>query len=168
MADRPESDRDWLLVCVEGQKAMQQEATDRKTDETGRSQDSEDLLGSINQYGDVCKPDEQKSEDRKTSSNFCRGLFRKFFVNLLSPEYRVTVDVYALMFLCEFVNFLIVVFGYWAFGTDRADGGVASYVEENKVPVPFLIMLIAQFALIVIDRALYLCKCILGKLIFKK
>lgn len=36
-----------------------------------------------------------------------------------------------------------------------------------QVPVPFLIMLLAQFALIVIDRALYLRKYILGKLVFQ-
>uniref|UniRef100_T1IYG5 Uncharacterized protein n=1 Tax=Strigamia maritima TaxID=126957 RepID=T1IYG5_STRMM len=76
---------------------------------------------------------------------------RSFIDNLLNPPYRVRRDVYAFMFLCDFITFLIVVFGYWAFG----------------VPVPFLIMLIAQFGLIVADRALFLRKYILGKLIFQ-
>ncbi|KAG8198468.1 hypothetical protein JTE90_022198 [Oedothorax gibbosus] len=89
-----------------------------------------------------------------------------FFYHLLYPEYRVTVDVYAFMFFCDFINFFIVVFGYWAFGTEGSEA-VTSYFEENKVPIPFLIMLIAQFATIVTDRALYLRKYIVGKLIFQ-
>ncbi|XP_055941202.1 piezo-type mechanosensitive ion channel component 2-like isoform X4 [Argiope bruennichi] len=91
---------------------------------------------------------------------------KMFFYHLLYPEYRVTVDVYAYMFFCDFINFFIVVFGYSAFGTEDAEA-VTSYFKENKVPIPFLIMLIAQFAIIVTDRALYLRKYILGKLIFQ-
>jgi len=47
------------------------------------------------------------------------------------------------------------------------DGDVSRYLEENKVPVPFLVMVIVQFALIVIDRALYLRKDIMGKFFFQ-
>ena len=42
-----------------------------------------------------------------------------------------------------------------------------SYFEENKVPITFLLMLIIQFFLIVIDRALYLRKYMMGKIIFQ-
>lgn len=42
-----------------------------------------------------------------------------------------------------------------------------AYIEENKVPIPFLVMLILQFGLIVIDRALYLRKFMLGKILFQ-
>lgn len=42
-----------------------------------------------------------------------------------------------------------------------------TYLEDNKVPVPFLVMVILQFALIVIDRALYLRKYILGKFFYQ-
>lgn len=92
---------------------------------------------------------------------------RFFFKRMLSQSSRVTADVYAYMFLCDFLNFLVVIFGFAAFGTHQGDGGVQAYLEENKVPIPFLVMLILQFALIVIDRALYLRKFILGKILFQ-
>nr|XP_037866690.1 piezo-type mechanosensitive ion channel component isoform X6 [Bombyx mori] len=92
---------------------------------------------------------------------------QRFFKRMLTPGARVTADVYAYMFLCDFFNFLVVIFGFAAFGTHQGDGGVQAYIEENKVPIPFLIMLILQFILIIIDRALYLRKYMLGKILFQ-
>ncbi|CAH0726071.1 unnamed protein product, partial [Brenthis ino] len=92
---------------------------------------------------------------------------RDFFQRMLAPGARVTADIYAYMFLCDFFNFLVVIFGFAAFGTHQGDGGVQAYLEENKVPIPFLVMLILQFGLIVIDRALYLRKFMLGKILFQ-
>jgi hypothetical protein len=53
------------------------------------------------------------------------------------------------------------------FQFDLGEGGGFAYLEENGVPIPFLIMLILQFAFIVVDRALYLRKCVLGKIVFQ-
>ncbi|XP_039764794.1 piezo-type mechanosensitive ion channel component isoform X2 [Pararge aegeria] len=92
---------------------------------------------------------------------------KDFFQRMLAPGARVTADIYAYMFLCDFLNFLVVIFGFAAFGTHQGDGGVQAYLEENKVPIPFLVMLILQFVLIVIDRALYLRKFMLGKILFQ-
>ncbi|XP_054282904.1 piezo-type mechanosensitive ion channel component isoform X3 [Macrosteles quadrilineatus] len=90
-----------------------------------------------------------------------------FFMTLLMPSVRVTADVYAYMFFCDFFNFLVVIFGFASFGSQQGDGGVSQYFEENKVPIAFLVMLILQFALIIIDRTLYLRKFIGGKIIFQ-
>lgn len=92
---------------------------------------------------------------------------QRFFQRMLAPGARVTADIYAYMFLCDFFNFLVVIFGFAAFGTHQGDGGVQAYLEENKVPIPFLVMLILQFGLIIIDRALYLRKFMLGKILFQ-
>jgi len=53
------------------------------------------------------------------------------------------------------------------FQSQTSDGGFKAYLEENRVPPMFLFMLILQFTLIIIDRAIYLRRNILGKLIFQ-
>ncbi|KAG5675805.1 hypothetical protein PVAND_005679 [Polypedilum vanderplanki] len=92
----------------------------------------------------------------------------KEFVNqLFDRQSKKSADVYGFLFLCDFINFFVILFGFSAFGSQEGDGGVLSYFEENKVPVTFLLMLIIQFFLIVIDRALYLRKNMFGKIIFQ-
>lgn len=39
-----------------------------------------------------------------------------FFAQLLEPSSRVTADVYAFMFMCDFFNFMVVIFGFASFG----------------------------------------------------
>ncbi|XP_012270066.1 piezo-type mechanosensitive ion channel component [Orussus abietinus] len=92
---------------------------------------------------------------------------RSFFSKILSSFGKEKTNVYAYMFLCDFFNFILIIFGFSAFGTQQGDGGVTTYITENRVPMPFLMMLLLQFALIVVDRALFLRKSILGKLIFQ-
>ena len=46
-------------------------------------------------------------------------------------------------------------------------GNVANLMEQNKVPGAFLAMLIVQFALIIIDRALFLRKFLFGKVVYQ-
>lgn len=41
---------------------------------------------------------------------------RQFFYNLIHPEYSAVTDVYVVMFLADTVDFIIIVFGFWAFG----------------------------------------------------
>ena len=49
--------------------------------------------------------------------------------------------------------------------SDSGSADVANLMEQNKVPGPFLAMLIVQFALIIIDRALFLRKFLFGKVV---
>lgn len=92
---------------------------------------------------------------------------KEFLRQLFDRESRHTADIYGFLFLCDFVNFFVILFGFSAFGTQEGDGGVLSYFEENKVPITFLLMLIIQFFFIVVDRALYLRKYMFGKIIFQ-
>lgn len=43
---------------------------------------------------------------------------RQFFYNLIHPEYNAVTDVYVFMFLADTVDFIIIVFGFWAFGVN--------------------------------------------------
>lgn len=117
--------------------------------------------------GSVVPFEPTKSSKMQTKTRKCFWPFIKFFDILLKPSGKLTDDVYAYMFFCDFFNFLVVIFGFASFGSSQGDGGVSQYFEENKVPIPFLVMLILQFALIIIDRTLYLRKFILGKIIFQ-
>ncbi|CAF2706658.1 unnamed protein product [Rotaria sp. Silwood2] len=75
-------------------------------------------------------------------------------------------DVYASMFFCDFINMVIVIFFYSQF-RERSGENVVQAIQENKVPVAFLVMLLVQFILIIIDRALYLRRNVCGKLFFQ-
>ncbi|XP_046867015.1 piezo-type mechanosensitive ion channel component isoform X4 [Drosophila willistoni] len=112
-------------------------------------------------------PEYSKSGINQLERTKYTSSLHKFFFNLVHKS-RLATDVYALMFLCDFVNFFVLLFGFTAFGTQQteSDEGVQTYLAENKVPVPFLIMLLVQFLLIVIDRALYLRKALVNKIIF--
>ncbi|XP_037530440.1 piezo-type mechanosensitive ion channel component 1, partial [Nematolebias whitei] len=90
-----------------------------------------------------------------------------FFRNIIRSEYRASTDVYALMFLTDVIDFVIIIFGFWAFGKHSAAADIASTLSEDQVPEAFLVMLLIQFSTMIIDRALYLRKAVLGKLIFQ-
>ncbi|XP_041670121.1 piezo-type mechanosensitive ion channel component 2-like [Cheilinus undulatus] len=92
---------------------------------------------------------------------------RHFFRALVQPEYSAVTDVYVLMFLADTVDFIIIVFGFWAFGKHSAAADITSSLSEDQVPEAFLVMVLIQFGTMVIDRALYLRKTVLGKLVFQ-
>uniref|UniRef100_A0A8C9VS74 Piezo type mechanosensitive ion channel component 1 (Er blood group) n=1 Tax=Scleropages formosus TaxID=113540 RepID=A0A8C9VS74_SCLFO len=115
---------------------------------------------------------EGKSEEKKSSLLRFRKRKQKskvygFFYDILHSDYRAATDVYALMFLTDVVDFIVIVFGFWAFGKHSAAADIASTLSDDQVPEAFLVMLLIQFSTMIIDRALYLRKTVLGKLIFQ-
>ncbi|KAM6223829.1 piezo-type mechanosensitive ion channel component 1 [Rhynchocyon petersi] len=92
---------------------------------------------------------------------------RRFFYDILHTKYRAATDVYVLMFLADVVDFIIIVFGFWAFGKHSAATDITSSLSDDQVPEAFLVMLLIQFSTMVVDRALYLRKTVLGKLAFQ-
>uniref|UniRef100_A0A8C2F651 Piezo-type mechanosensitive ion channel component n=1 Tax=Cyprinus carpio TaxID=7962 RepID=A0A8C2F651_CYPCA len=94
-------------------------------------------------------------------------LVLQFFYDIIHPEYSPVCDVYALMFLVDVVNFIIIIFGYWAFGKHSAAADITESLSEDQVPEAFLVMLLIQFSTMIVDRALYLRKTLLGKCVFQ-
>ncbi|XP_073797456.1 piezo-type mechanosensitive ion channel component 2 isoform X2 [Danio rerio] len=92
---------------------------------------------------------------------------KQFFYSLIHPEYSAVTDVYVLMFLADTVDFIIIVFGFWAFGKHSAAADITSSLSEDQVPEAFLVMVLIQFGTMVVDRALYLRKTVMGKVIFQ-
>uniref|UniRef100_A0AC35U2K4 Piezo_RRas_bdg domain-containing protein n=1 Tax=Rhabditophanes sp. KR3021 TaxID=114890 RepID=A0AC35U2K4_9BILA len=94
-----------------------------------------------------------------------RSFIEKSFSNLFNPKYRVIKDLYPWMFFVDVISFFIVVFGYKYFG-DGSTGNIINDISENRVPITFVIMVIAMSFMFVIDRALYLQKSKVGKFIY--
>nr|XP_025041544.1 piezo-type mechanosensitive ion channel component 2-like [Pelodiscus sinensis] len=92
---------------------------------------------------------------------------RQFFYDIIHPEYSPVCDVYALMFLVDVINFIIVIFGYWAFGKHSAVADITESLSEDQVPEAFLVMLLIQFGTMIVDRAIYLRKTMFGKCVFQ-
>ncbi|XP_010283292.1 PREDICTED: piezo-type mechanosensitive ion channel component 1-like, partial [Phaethon lepturus] len=103
---------------------------------------------------------------RKRAQNMYQPV-RGFFRDILHTQHRAATDVYAFMFLADVVDFIIIIFGFWAFGKHSAAADITSSLSDDQVPEAFLVMLLIQFTTMVIDRALYLRKTVLGKLIFQ-
>ncbi|XP_016106437.1 piezo-type mechanosensitive ion channel component 2-like [Sinocyclocheilus grahami] len=55
----------------------------------------------------------------------------------------------------------------WAFGKHSAAADITSSLSEDQVPEAFLVMVLIQFGTMVVDRALYLRKTVMGKVIFQ-
>ncbi|XP_053127171.1 piezo-type mechanosensitive ion channel component 1 isoform X3 [Hemicordylus capensis] len=148
----------------------------------------EERLPALEEQGEQQGEEEKEKEKEKTTSPAQRKLkaagrkaknffvsttqrvsqpVRQFFWDILHSEYRATTDVYALMFLADVVDFIIIIFGFWAFGKHSAAADITSSLSDDQVPEAFLVMLLIQFSTMVIDRALYLRKSVLGKLLFQ-
>ncbi|CAO1373323.1 unnamed protein product [Diamesa tonsa] len=95
---------------------------------------------------------------------------KNFIKTLVQKRSRKVVDVYMYMFMCEFINFFVLLFGYSDFALqfeeNRIDNNVITYIEDNEIPTSLLFILLVQFLLIIFDRALYLRKNMIGKVIF--
>lgn len=120
------------------------------------------------------------TEDPSPLSLRCMSVYRpvcQFFRALVQPEYSAVTDVYVLMFLADTVDFIIIVFGFWAFGVKyhlltlhvwlfsfscsfihwlfycndfqkhSAAADITSSLSEDQVPEAFLVMVLIQFGM---------------------
>ncbi|PNJ12530.1 PIEZO1 isoform 2 [Pongo abelii] len=148
-------------AAIEAEDREEEEGEEEKEAPTGREKRPSRSGGRVRAAG-------------RRLQGFCLSLaqgtyrpLRHFFHDILHTKYRAATDVYALMFLADVVDFIIIIFGFWAFGKHSAATDITSSLSDDQVPEAFLVMLLIQFSTMVVDRALYLRKTVLGKLAFQ-
>ncbi|XP_071784673.1 piezo-type mechanosensitive ion channel component 1-like isoform X3 [Asterias amurensis] len=92
--------------------------------------------------------------------------FVSFYNNMLDPTYSAVTDVYVPMFLCDVFNFILFAVMSYSFGEEQAQTDVADMITSNSISMFFVLFLLLQFVLMVIDRAIYLRKAVIAKFIF--
>ncbi|VDM61455.1 unnamed protein product [Angiostrongylus costaricensis] len=90
----------------------------------------------------------------------------RFILQLFKPKFRYIRDLYPIMFGLDVVAFIIIAFGYSAFG-EGGSGNVIGDIQSSRIPLTFVVMLVVMTLMIVIDRGLYLRKCVYGKLAYQ-
>ncbi|CAI2350656.1 unnamed protein product [Caenorhabditis sp. 36 PRJEB53466] len=94
------------------------------------------------------------------------GPIGRFIHQLFHPKFRYIRDLYPIMFGIDVICFLIMTFGYSSFG-DGGSGNVLDDVKASRIPVTLVVMLVGMTFAIIVDRALYLRKSVVGKLIYQ-
>ncbi|KJH44345.1 hypothetical protein DICVIV_09614 [Dictyocaulus viviparus] len=102
----------------------------------------------------------------KTNPEVRRNPLNRFITQLFKPKFRYIRDLYPIMFGLDVVAFLIVAFGYSAFG-EGGSGNVIGDIQSNRIPLTFVVMVIVMTLMIIIDRGLYLRKWVYGKLAYQ-
>lgn len=92
--------------------------------------------------------------------------FIDFYHNMIDPMYSAVTDVYVFIFGIQFILFLIITLFSSSFGEEQATSDVATLISSNTIPISFLLLLLAMFVLIIIDRAIYLCKDVRAKFVY--
>uniref|UniRef100_A0A674JB00 Uncharacterized protein n=1 Tax=Terrapene triunguis TaxID=2587831 RepID=A0A674JB00_9SAUR len=152
---------------AEEEKREAERAEEEKREAAERTEDEKrELPGGTQGVPWLSSPTGLSSSPTFRAQNMYQPL-RGFFCAILHTKYQAATDVYALMFLADVVDFIIIIFGFWAFGKHSAAADITSSLSDDQVPEAFLVMLLIQFSTMVIDRALYLRKTVLGKLIFQ-
>ncbi|XP_038069758.1 piezo-type mechanosensitive ion channel component 1-like isoform X2 [Patiria miniata] len=119
--------------------------------------------------GDETKASEDAEGDSETEEKEKRSIFAPFvdfYHNMLDPTYTAVTDVYVPMFLCDVFNFILFAIFSYSFGEEQAQSDVTELITSNSIPLFFVLFLLLQFVLMVIDRAIYLRKAVVAKFIF--
>uniref|UniRef100_A0AAR5PGD9 Piezo non-specific cation channel R-Ras-binding domain-containing protein n=1 Tax=Dendroctonus ponderosae TaxID=77166 RepID=A0AAR5PGD9_DENPD len=93
--------------------------------------------------------------------------FRLFTQQSITPSSaQIPVDVYTPMFLCDLINLCLILFFYGDFNNDLERSGLIEFMQNNTVPISFIVTVLVLVFLMVIDRAIYRRKNRFAKLVF--
>uniref|UniRef100_A0A8R1EBV4 Piezo-type mechanosensitive ion channel component n=1 Tax=Caenorhabditis japonica TaxID=281687 RepID=A0A8R1EBV4_CAEJA len=110
--------------------------------------------------------DPTQSEEPPIPPEKPAGPIGRFIHQLFHPKFRYIRDLYPIMFGIDVICFLIMTIGYSSFG-EGGSGNVLDDVKASRIPVTLVVMLVGMTLAIIIDRALYLRKSVVGKLIYQ-
>eukprot|EP00055_Hartaetosiga_balthica_P016872 m.108793 g.108793 ORF g.108793 m.108793 type:complete len:2698 (-) comp9196_c0_seq2:842-8935(-) len=138
---------------------------------TNSSSHSEKQDGKLNQGRRSRTSSVSSAASSKASTHSVkRGLFSgllEFYRDVLRGTLATPRDYYIASFLCEFVSFIVICFGWSGFRKrETYTVSTAALFQQNNIPSGLLLYLLFQFILIIVDRALYLTRSIRAKLFF--
>ncbi|EDR24621.1 hypothetical protein EDI_173100 [Entamoeba dispar SAW760] len=90
---------------------------------------------------------------------------KKFFTSITNDQFKRGRDLYIPMFICELLCFLFLVIFQGAF--TNSEGSFIEFFTSDYLPIFYVLGLLLQFVMILIDRIIYLCKSIKAKLIMQ-
>ncbi|KAL8179554.1 UNVERIFIED_CONTAM: hypothetical protein K2H54_068335 [Gekko kuhli] len=128
--------------------------------------DSNDIKTSASKKKNSTRRQKRK-ESRDHPKESQPGLGAQQPRRVLSPPRTIFKRNYKKDSEADVINFIIVIFGYWAFGRHSAAADITESLSEDQVPEAFLVMLLMQFAAMIVDRAIYLRKNMFGKCVFQ-
>ncbi len=86
-----------------------------------------------------------------------------FLRRLLAPDFAEPRSFYTVVFVLEFLSFLVICFGWSGFRQERT-ASTAQLLQENQIPQGLLVYALGQFLLILTDRAIHLLRAARTKL----
>ncbi|EMD45134.1 Hypothetical protein EHI5A_137640 [Entamoeba histolytica KU27] len=90
---------------------------------------------------------------------------KTFFTSITNDQFKRGKDLYIPMFICELLCLLFLVIFQGTF--INSDGSFIEFFTSDYLPIFYVLGLLLQFIMILIDRIIYLCKSIKAKLIMQ-
>lgn len=152
-----------------GDEEKEEEAAEADTEDaaaTAKGDEDGEVEGAKGEDAEQREESEEEEEEEEEEKESLLEPFRRFYQQMIDPTFSATTDVYVAIFLLQFIMFIVLALFNHAFGEEKAASDVAELVNSNNIPTSFLILLLIQFFVIVIDRAIYLRKNVTAKFIF--
>ena len=111
-------------------------------------------------------PKEKKEKEEKKSwwRRRAAGL-KRFYWHLVHDHTRLGKDYYTAMFVTEFLCFVYLLF--FAATFTGSSGQLVEYVQQSYLPTSYVMVLLVQFVVILVDRIIYLCRSVFWKLVMQ-
>ena len=108
--------------------------------------------------------EETRKEKKSWLGRHLQGL-KRFYWHLIHDHTRLGKDYYTAMFVTEFLCFIYLLF--FAATFTGSSGQLVEYVQQSYLPTSYVMVLLVQFVVILVDRIIYLCRSVFWKLVMQ-